>query len=75
MKHYQFTMIVQRDDEGNYVAICPALQGCYTEGETPEEAMAYLKDAIQLHIEDRQARQEPIYEELFSQRVDIDIAA
>lgn len=72
MKHYQFTMIVQRDDEGNYVAICPALQGCYTEGETPEEAMAYLKDAIQLHIEDRQ---EPIYEELFSQRVDIDIAA
>ena len=75
MKRYQFTVIVQRDDEGNYVAICPALQGCYTEGETPEKAMAYLKDAIQLHIEDRQARQEPIYEELFSQRVDIDVAA
>ena len=71
MKHYQFTAIVQRDEEGNYLAICPALQGCYAEGETPEEAMAYLKDAIQLHIEDRHARNEPIYEELFSQRLDI----
>jgi predicted RNase H-like HicB family nuclease len=71
MRHYQFTVIVQRDEDGNYVAICPALQGCYTEGETPEEATEYLKDAIQLHIEDRQARNEPIYEELFSQRLDV----
>ena len=56
MKQYQFTVIVQRDEEGNYLAICPALQGCYTEGETPEEALTYLKDAIQLHVEDRRAR-------------------
>ena len=75
MKHYQFTAIVQRDEEGSYLAICPALQGCYAEGETPEEAMEYLKDAIQLHIEDRRARDEPIYEELFSQRLNIDVAA
>ena len=75
MKHYQFTVIVQRDEEGNFLAICPALQGCYAEGDTPEEAMKYLKDVIQLHVEDRQARNEPIYEEVFSQRVDIDIAA
>lgn len=71
MKHYQFTIIVQRDEEGHYVAICPALPGCYTEGETPEEAVAYLKDAIQLHLEDRRTRNEPIYEELFSERLDV----
>lgn len=71
MRHYQFTAIVQRDEEGNYLAICPALQGCYAEGETPEEALIYLREVIQLHIEDRQARHEPIYEELFSERLDI----
>ena len=71
MKHYQFTAIVQRDEDDNYLAICPALQGCYAEGETPEEAMEYLKEVIQLHLEDRRARNEPIYEELFSQRLDI----
>ena len=68
MRNYQFTVIVQQDEEGNYLAICPALQGCYAEGETPEEALSYLRDVIQLHIEDRQARHEPIYEEVFSER-------
>lgn len=71
MKNYQFTAIVQRDEDGSFLAICPALQGCYAEGETPEEALAYLKDVIQLHIEDRRARNEPIYEELLSERLDI----
>ena len=71
MRNYRFTVIVQQDEEGNYVAICPALQGCYAEGETPEEALTYLRQVIQLHVEDRQARHEPIYEELFSERLDI----
>ena len=69
MRNYQFTAIVQQDEEGNYLATCPALQGCYAEGETVEEALTYLRDVIQLHVEDRQARQEPIYEELFSERL------
>lgn len=71
MKHYQFTAIVQRDEDGNYLAICPALQGCYAEGESPEQALKYLREVIQLHLTDRQARQEPIYEELLSERLDI----
>ena len=71
MRNYQFTAIVQQDEEGNYLAICPALQGCYAEGETAEEALRYLKDVIQLHVEDRQARHEPIYEELYSERLSI----
>ncbi len=71
MRNYQFTVIVQQDEEGNYLAICPALQGCYAEGETPEDALNYLREVIQLHLEDRQARHEPIYEEVFSKRLDI----
>ncbi len=50
MKNYHFTVIVQQDEEGNYLAICPALQGCYAEGETPEEALEYLKDAYHLDL-------------------------
>jgi predicted RNase H-like HicB family nuclease len=38
MEYYEFTVVVERDEDGRYVAICPALQGCYTEGETEEEA-------------------------------------
>jgi len=51
------------------VAICPALQGCYTEGETEEEARQLIEDAIRLHVESRLARNEPIYQEVGSHKV------
>ena len=52
MKDYNFTVVVERDEDGNFLAIVPALQGCQTEGSTKEEALEYIKDAIALHIED-----------------------
>jgi len=42
------------------LAICPALQGCYTEGTSEDEAGALIADAIRLHIERRLERGEPI---------------
>jgi predicted RNase H-like HicB family nuclease len=38
MTEYEFTVVIDQDEDGRFVAICPALQGCYTEGETEEEA-------------------------------------
>jgi predicted RNase H-like HicB family nuclease len=35
-----------------YFAMCPALQGCYSQGDTYEEALENIKDAIHLHLED-----------------------
>ncbi len=52
MSNYKFSVVVERDREG-YFAFCPALQGCYTQGETYEETLENIKDAIHLHIEDR----------------------
>ncbi len=66
---YEFTVVVERDEDGRFVAICPALQGCYTEGETEEEARVQIVDAIRLHIEDRLASGEPIAEEVSSTTV------
>jgi predicted RNase H-like HicB family nuclease len=45
-------VIVERDSNG-YYALCPELQGCYTQGDTYEEVMENIRDAIRLHIEDR----------------------
>jgi predicted RNase H-like HicB family nuclease len=53
MKDYEFTVVIERDEDGRYVAVCPALQGCYTEGETEDEARDLIRDAIRLHLEDR----------------------
>ena len=69
MKNYNFTVVIQKDEEGNFIAICPALQGCYTEGTTKEEALIYIEDAIKLHIEDRIENGERVFEEVFSDKI------
>jgi predicted RNase H-like HicB family nuclease len=69
MQGYEFTVVIERDKDGRFVAICPALQGCYTEGETEEEARQLIKDAVRLHVESRIARGEPINQEVGSHKV------
>ncbi len=71
MKNYEFTVVVERDEDGRFLALCPALQGCYTEGESEEEARALIADAIRLHVEDRLATGEPIYEEVSAGKVSV----
>ena len=60
MVDYKFTIVVERDEDGLYVASVPVIQGCYTQGETYEEVMENIKDAIKLHIEARKELGEPI---------------
>ncbi len=69
MQDYEFTVVIEKDEDGRFVAICPALQGCYAEGETEEEARQLIEDAIRLHVESRLARNEPIYQEVSSRKV------
>ncbi|KWT95134.1 hypothetical protein ASN18_0062 [Candidatus Magnetominusculus xianensis] len=52
MSAYKFSVITEKNGEG-YFAFCPELQGCYTQGDSYEEVMENIKDAIRLHIEDR----------------------
>ena len=59
MQRLTLPIIVESDQDG-YVVTCPGLQGCYSQGETYEEAVANIKDAIRLHVEDRLADGEEI---------------
>ena len=52
MSKYKFSVVIERDSEG-YFAFCPGLQGCYTQGDTYEEVLENIEDAIRLHVEDR----------------------
>ena len=57
---FQYTVVVERGEDGVYISSCPALQGCHSYGDTYEEALKNLKDAIRLHIEARQSVGDPI---------------
>jgi predicted RNase H-like HicB family nuclease len=52
MRKYLLPIVIEKDKDG-YFAMCPALQGCYSQGDTYEEALANIEDAIRLHIADR----------------------
>ncbi|MBI3627362.1 MAG: type II toxin-antitoxin system HicB family antitoxin [Candidatus Sungbacteria bacterium] len=60
LKIYEFSTIIEKDAAGYYFAYVPSLQGCYSQGKTLEEALSNIKEAIQLHVEDRKKRMEPI---------------
>ncbi len=55
-KVYDFKVLLEPDETGGYVAICPSLPGCYSQGETVKEAMENIEEAILLCLEDMQTQ-------------------
>jgi len=72
---YTFTVVLEPAEEGGFVVTVPALPELGTQGETFEEAMAHAREAIELVIEDRLARGEPIPADVQPQIERITIAA
>jgi len=47
-----FKVVIQQDEDGRYNASCPELKGCYSYGNTVEEAKEHIREAIELYLED-----------------------
>lgn len=61
MKVYDFKVLLEPDEEaGGYIVSCPALPGCYTQGNTIDEALENIKEAILLCLDDLQVQDQPI---------------
>ena len=48
---HRYRVILEPETDGGYAVWVPALQGCISQGETPEEALANIREAIQCYIE------------------------
>ena len=59
---YKVVLEPDLEDDG-YVAHCPALPGCYSQGATKEEAVANIREAIEAYIESLQKDNLPIPED------------
>jgi predicted RNase H-like HicB family nuclease len=73
MKRLTLPIVIEADADGYFVS-CPALQGCYSQGDTYEEAVENIKDAIRLHIEDRLADGEGMPEQVSVSLSTVEIA-
>ena len=47
-----YTVILEQESDGGYVASVPALPGCVSQGDTREEVLKNIREAIDLYIED-----------------------
>jgi len=56
----RYTAILVSEEVGGYSVEVPALPGCYTQGETKEEAISIAKEAIELYLESCRAHKEAI---------------
>ncbi|PIQ71279.1 HicB family protein [Candidatus Roizmanbacteria bacterium CG_4_10_14_3_um_filter_39_13] len=58
-KHVHFNIVVSQDEDGVFVASCPAIPGCHSQGDTYEEAEKNIKEAIELCL--KVAETDPVY--------------
>lgn len=56
----KFRAIIEQDETGMYIAECPVLPGCISQGKTRSEALKNIKDAIEGYIESLKKHNEPI---------------
>ena len=47
----EFTVVLEPQEEGGFTVYAPSLPGCISQGETREEALKNIKEAIELYLE------------------------
>jgi predicted RNase H-like HicB family nuclease len=50
-KSLNYTVLIEQDEDGIYIAKVPDISGCYTQGKTVEQAMERIREAIQVCLE------------------------
>jgi len=63
---YEFDVVILEDETGGYIAFVPSLPGCHTQGESIDEVLENIKEAIELYLETLSDEEK---EEFTSQRV------
>jgi predicted RNase H-like HicB family nuclease len=55
----KYTVILQRESDGRFVATVPALPGCVSQGDSRKEVLKNIEEAIELYLEDVRAAGQP----------------
>lgn len=53
-KNHKFTVLIEQDEDGYYVATIPALKSCYTQAQSFQELYPRIKEVIELCLEEQQ---------------------
>lgn len=67
----KYRIIIEEDEEGMFVAECPSLPGCVSQGKTRQEALDNIKDAIEGYLESLKKHNEPIPPSIQEEMVEV----
>lgn len=68
-----YTVILEQEPDGEFVALVPALPGCVSQGATRQEVMANIREAIELYVEDCIAAGDPVPSEAGKEFVEVQV--
>lgn len=67
----KYRVIIEEDEDGMFMAECPTLPGCISQGKTRKEALNNVKDAIKGYLESLKKHNEPIPPSVYEEMVEI----
>jgi len=70
----RYTVVLEQEQDGGYVANLPALPGCVSQGDTREEALGNIREAIELYLDDCRDAGDPIPIEAGREFVEVEAA-
>ena len=74
-KEVSYTVILERESDGGFVASVPSLPGCVTQGDSREEVLSNIREAIELYIEDCLDAGDPVPQEAGREYVEVETAS
>lgn len=70
----RYTVVLERESDGGYVASVPALPGCVSQGDDRLQALDNIREAIELYVEDCREAGDPIPTEDGKEIVEVEAA-
>lgn len=67
----RYRVLIEQDEDGAFVAECPSLPGCVSQGKTREEALVNIRDAIAGYLESLRRHDEPVPPPIWEETVEI----
>ena len=70
----RYTVILEQEPDGGFVASVPALPGCVSQGDNRAEALRNIRQAVELYVEDCRAAGDPVPVESGKEFVEVEAA-